>query len=111
MEVVTAGELAEWFERLMSAVDGLAVQLARTVDSGKTHEYLTREEAAEYLRVSIRKLDSLARCGFVSKPKLGEGRRGVVVFRRTDLDRFVRSRLSEGVGVGSDERSRSLGGR
>ena len=57
-------------------------------------ELLTRKEAAEYLRLSLRKLDALAAADQIRRVKLGEGKRGRVLFRRTDLDAYVQDNLS-----------------
>jgi predicted site-specific integrase-resolvase len=51
-------------------------------------ELLTREEAAEYLRVSLRTLDGARRAGLLKGAVVSPGR---VVFRRVELDRYVRS--------------------
>lgn len=57
-------------------------------------EHMTRKEAAEYLRVSMRKLDYLAEQGLLRRCKLGDGKRARVLYRRKDLDDFVESQLS-----------------
>ena len=57
-------------------------------------DVLTRAEAARYLRLSLRKLDSLAARGEIRRIKLGDGRRARVLFRRNDLDAFLNEHLS-----------------
>jgi len=57
-------------------------------------ELLTRQEAATYLRLSLRKLDALSATGDVRRVKLGEGKRARVLFRKEDLETFVRANLS-----------------
>jgi len=57
-------------------------------------ELLTRKEAATYLRISLRKLDSLASIGEVRRVKIGEGQRARVLFRLQDLEAFVNGHLS-----------------
>jgi len=56
-------------------------------------EIMSRAEAAEYLRISIRKLDYLAESGELKLIKLGEGKRSRVLYRRKDIDDFVESNL------------------
>ena len=53
-------------------------------------DWLTTEEAAEYLQVHIDTLRRWARTGVVPAAKLGN--RGGVRFRREDLDRFLEER-------------------
>jgi len=50
---------------------------------------LTRKEAADYLRISVRTLDSLARKGEIPYSKLGNGIRARVVYQRKDLDAYL----------------------
>jgi len=57
-------------------------------------ELLTRKEAADYLRLSLRKLDALAASGEIRRAKFGEGQRARVLFRRQDLDDFITASLS-----------------
>lgn len=60
----------------------------------KAHQrHFTRDEAAEYLRISARKLDAETTAGNIRRAKLGDGRQGAVVFRRRDLDAYIESRL------------------
>ena len=49
----------------------------------------TRKEAADYLRISVRTLDSLAQKGEIPYSKLGNGIRARVVYQRKDLDAFL----------------------
>jgi len=57
------------------------------------HKYLTRKEAAEYLRCSPRTLDELAACGLIPYIKVNKSRNGKVLYRREDLDDFLNERL------------------
>jgi len=52
-------------------------------------QLLTRPEAAEYLRVSLRKLDALAASGEIPRSKYGKCKRALVVFDKKDLEQFV----------------------
>lgn len=57
-------------------------------------EYLTKTEAAKYARVSIATLERLMK----GKPplphiKLAAGRRGRVLFRKQDIDRWLEKKL------------------
>ena len=58
-------------------------------------DWLTTEEAAEYLQVHVNTLRRWARDGVIPAAKLGN--RGGFRFRRDDLDRFLESRR-QGVG-------------
>ena len=58
----------------------------------KKQELLTRSEAAEFLRVSLRTFDSLAAEGHFPKYRIGKQR---IVFRRNDLDAYVEDRQVE----------------
>lgn len=53
-------------------------------------ELLTRKEAAQFLRISLRKLDSLASSGELPYSKIGSGLRSRVVYDKTDLEQYVR---------------------
>lgn len=55
--------------------------------------YLTRDEAADYLRISVRKLDQLAADGNISFAKMGTGKRSRVLYRSEDLDKYVNDSL------------------
>ena len=57
-------------------------------------ENMTRKEAADYLRISVRKLDYMAEQGIIRRCKLGNGKRARVLYRKKDLDKFVESQLS-----------------
>lgn len=58
-------------------------------------ELLTRQEAATFLRLSLRKLDALSANGELRRVKFGEGQRSRVLFRKEDLEAFVYANLSE----------------
>lgn len=59
---------------------------------------LTRQEAAQYLKISVPQLDNLARRGQVRRVKMGEigSSRSRVLYRKTDLDLFI-DELAEGL--------------
>ncbi|MBN2326545.1 MAG: excisionase family DNA-binding protein [Candidatus Omnitrophica bacterium] len=52
-------------------------------------EYLTRREAAAYLRISVRLLDKKAAEGEIPYHKLGKGPNCRVLFNFTDLKKYV----------------------
>ena len=66
MQLVTAAELAEYFDRLTGSIDALGGRLSFLEGTGRLQEYFTREEAAEYLRISVAKLDGFPRYPAVS---------------------------------------------
>ena len=55
--------------------------------------FLTRIEAAEFLRFSVSQLDYLARKGEIPRAKFGEGPRSRVLYRAKDLEAYVDSHL------------------
>lgn len=63
------------------------------VQNRQQPEIMSRAEAADYLRISIRKLDYLAESGEIKLIKLGEGKRSRVLYRRKDLNEFLESNL------------------
>ena len=65
----------------------------KDVQNRQQSEIMSRAEAAEYLRISIRKLDYLAEAGELKLIKLGEGKRSRVLYRRKDIDEFVESNI------------------
>lgn len=97
VEVVTLAELHERFERLLGAVETVGLRLSGVPEDGRVQEYFTREEATEYLRMSVAKLDQLAARRDVQRAKLGAGQRSSVLFRKRDLDDYVQSHLEGGV--------------
>jgi len=50
---------------------------------------MTRKEAAEYLRISVRTLDKLGHDGEIPYSKLGNGSRARVVYQRKNLDAYL----------------------
>ena len=50
---------------------------------------LTRKEAAEYLRISVRTLDKLAQKGEIPYSKLGNGVRARVLYQQRTLDAYL----------------------
>ena len=59
-------------------------------------DWLTTEEAAEYLQVHVETMRRWARTRVISAAKLGN--RGGFRFRREDLDAFLERRRSPGLG-------------
>jgi excisionase family DNA binding protein len=57
-------------------------------------DWLTTEEAAEYLRIHVNTVRRWAREGAIPAAKLGN--RGGFRLRREDLDRFLEARRSSG---------------
>ena len=57
-------------------------------DEDMAHDYLTRHEAADYLRISVSQVDTLAREGKIQRAKFGDGPRARVLYRRSDLDAY-----------------------
>ena len=56
---------------------------------------LTRKEAAEFLRISIRKLDDLAATGMIPYCKIGDGSRSRVVYELRDIEEFIENSRSK----------------
>lgn len=52
-------------------------------------KYLNRHEAADYIDVSLRKLDQLAADGEIPYSKLGVSPRSRVLYCRDDLDKYI----------------------
>ena len=50
---------------------------------------LSRQQAADYLTLSVRTLDELAHEGEIPYSKLGNGIRSRVVYQRKDLDAYI----------------------
>lgn len=90
MEIVTPKELEQVIERL---AESLTAEISRLVTGTAPQEYFTRPEAAHYLRISLRSLDSFTAAGEIRRAKLGEGQKSAVLYRRRDLDAFIESRL------------------
>ena len=89
MEIVTGREFAEFAERLVDELQALRADILSVVSGNTCKEYFTRAEAAEYLRMSIAKLDKLAALGRIRRAKVGDGEKASVLFRRRDLDSFI----------------------
>lgn len=62
---------------------------------------LTRKEAAQFLRVSLRKIDALAAEGEIRPAKLGATSRARVVYDQDELERYVRKQ-TQGVQIDFD---------
>ena len=56
-------------------------------------DWLTRKEAAAYLKVSPDTIDNLCAKGYIEKIKLGGGKAGTVRISRKSLDAFIKSRI------------------
>jgi excisionase family DNA binding protein len=65
----------------------------KDVQNQQQSEIMSRAEAADYLRISIRKLDYLAEAGDLKFIKLGEGKRSRVLYRCRDLRDFLEANL------------------
>jgi excisionase family DNA binding protein len=61
--------------------------------AGKDGALFTREEAAEFLRLSVPQLDNLAREHKITRIKIGEGPPSRVLYRKRDLDAFVEANI------------------
>ncbi len=59
---------------------------------------LTRSEAADYLSISTRTLDSLVKTSEISRAKIGRR----VVFRQSDLDDYLASCVDDGPAKAGD---------
>ena len=69
MNVVSNEELARYFERLMGTIEALGAKMTAT-GSGDIAEYFTREEAAQYLRLSVRTFDKFVSEGKIQRSKV-----------------------------------------
>ena len=69
------------FQDLLGEIEALREDLRAT-----RRAVFTREEAAEYLRISVRTLHELREEGKVRAVQLSPGRHG---YRRVELDRFL----------------------
>ena len=65
--------------------DALAYELPRAIRAGTRAEYLTREQAAEYIGRSLRSLDGLRSSGRIAWSKRG----GRVMIATADLDAYL----------------------
>ena len=67
------------------------------VEKGVSSEMklLTRKEAADFLQISLRKVDDLTSARIIPYSKMGKGIRSRVVFDRRDLEEFVRRQRIE----------------
>ncbi len=89
MEIVTASELAEYFERLQGSVEALGCSLRPLGEVGQGKQYLNRDAAAEYLGLSPRMISRLSSEGKLAFVKYGDGNSSPVRFRREDLDAYA----------------------
>ena len=55
----------------------------------QNQEVFSRDEAAEYLRMSIPQVDNLAAAGKIQRVKIGDGPRCRVLYRLEDLRAFL----------------------
>ncbi len=65
------------------------IQDNTTKPNKKPIEYLTRQEAADYLRISVRLLDQKAANGEIVYYKLGNGPTSRVLYKFTDLKKYI----------------------
>jgi excisionase family DNA binding protein len=82
------GEVVHQVREIAAALHGVEVQAAR--------EFMTKAEAAEFLRVSLAYLEELIAAGEIPRAKLGDAQRGRVLLRVEDLREFVRRRMVGG---------------
>jgi excisionase family DNA binding protein len=88
----TVGELAREVRRLRTTVEQL---LRRIGEAGEDEDrLLTREEAADRLSISVRKLDRLREAGEIQAVQIDRA----VRYHPKTLDRFVRRRAGGGNG-------------
>ncbi len=66
-----------------------AVQARNAEDEGKDGRYKTRQQAADYIGVSVRLVDKLTASGDLPRIRLGGPKRGRVVFDTRDLDALM----------------------
>ena len=66
-----------------------ALRLALERQYGIENGVLTRPEAAEYVRLSLRAFDDRAAEGSIAFHRLGDGPKAPVRFRKIDLDSFL----------------------
>lgn len=88
MEIVSNAELREFITHLGEKLEAIPRQLARILSDTDPQVYFTKQEAADYLRLSASSLDRFVSQGRLRRVKLGEST-SAVLFRREDLDRFV----------------------
>lgn len=55
----------------------------------RPNDYLTRKEAADYLRISVRLLDQKAAKGEIPYYKLGNGATNRVLYNMRDLNKYI----------------------
>lgn len=92
VELVTREELDLIADRISASFEAVVSRMTGASPQ-TTRDYFTREEAAEYLRMSTRTLDTLASQGDIRRAKIGNGAKCGVLYRRVDLDAFVEQRL------------------
>ena len=100
LKIMSADEMAEHFARMERQIDALGERLA-AVD-GVPKVVYSREEAAQYLGISVPQVGVLAARGELARVKMGEGGRSRVVYRRADLDAFINARVQM-IGPSDDE--------
>lgn len=59
-------------------------------------ELITFTEAMQILKVSRATLNRWINSGKITKLKLGEGRRGMVRFRKDDIEKFINNSANQG---------------
>lgn len=91
LKIMSAEEMAEHFARVEKQIDALGERLA-AVD-GVPKVVYSREEAAQYLGISVPQIGLLAARGEIARVKMGEGGRSRVVYRRADLDAYINARV------------------
>jgi len=91
MEMMDRSEMQALFAELLVRLDRLEGKAQRPVPERPTH--LSRKQAAAYLNVSLKTLDTWAEDGQIRRAKFGSGQRARVLYRRVDLDGFVEAHL------------------
>ena len=77
--------LGDGLERLLEA--------DATPTPPKRSDWLTRQEAADYAKVSTDTIDNWCARGYIEKYKLGGGKAGAVRIPSASLEKFIRSRI------------------
>ena len=87
VSLMTADESAARFDQLERQIEALRMDLT---NRGAVPKVLySREEAAQYLGISVPQLDIIVGRGEVARIKMGDSGRARVLFRRMDLDAYV----------------------
>ena len=92
VDLVTTEQLEAAVARLTAAIQESAASSASGALPAQV--YFTKDEAAQYLRMSTRNLDLLTVAGDIRRANVGTGgKKASVLYRRVDLDAFVDARM------------------